>query len=165
LPNSPDNIQQIKTVFESNNLNLTHYDYSDGTVHCTIDAGEWLAIDTTDLRMHTSTSLKELYAVAEKFPQIHEIEAELNAPSAAKKDEYGHDLPQTKALMVFLDIDADDLRKFPKDFDWNLYPIYVANRYRRGVNGSLRELWDEESNDERKEGGFTNELETSRFVD
>ena len=121
---------------------------------CSIDTGDWLTVDPAGLRNHLSGALRELYALAYKFPQIQKIDVNLESPAAPQKDEYGHDLPAGTAMMVALSIDAGDLRKFPKDFAWDSYPVYVANRYDPSLNRQVQDFWKSELQDEIRQGGF-----------
>jgi hypothetical protein len=78
----------------------------------------------------------------------------LESPAAPKKDEYGHDLPAGIANTAHMRIDVGDFRKFSKNFDWDGYPVYVANRYTTWVNRSLEGVWKSELRDEIRLGGF-----------
>jgi hypothetical protein len=149
--------EQIKAAFVSDDVKLDKYRYSSGTVDCSINTGEWLTVGPTELRSHLSKPLRDLYVLASKFPQVKEIDVTLQSPAAPKKDEYGHDLPAGLAETAFLRIDAGDFRKFPNDFAWDSYPVYVANRYIpsiTSVNWSLRDIWKSELSDEIRLGGF-----------
>lgn len=48
------------------------------------------------------------------------------------------------ASLVTLEIDCDDLRKFPSDYDWFDNPVYAANRYKTNLNLNLTDTWETE---------------------
>jgi hypothetical protein len=145
---------QIKATLTSDGVKLDRYSYYSGTVNCDINAGDWFTVGPADLRNHLSNPLRSLYALANKFPQIQVIDVMLESPAAPEKDAHGHDLPAGIANDTHIRIDAGDFRKYPKDFDWNLYPVYVANRYMTWVNWSLEGVWKSELHDEIRLGGF-----------
>ena len=145
---------QIKATLASDGVKLDEYSYHQGTLDCSIDAGDWLTVDPSGLRNHLSRPLRSLYVLVNKFPQIQVIDVMLESPAAPKKDEHGHDLPAGIANTAHMRIDAGDFRKYAKDFDWNLYPVYVANRYMTWVNWSIQSVWKSELRDEIRLGGF-----------
>jgi len=157
LPDSPQDATQIESAFQNSGITLTKYEYSNGRVTCAIDTGEWVTVGPANLRVHLAGSLQELYTLAQKYPEIEDIYVDLNSPSSAGNDEYGHELPAGVARMAFLKINADDLRKFPEDFKWSLYPVYVANRYVQSetdINWSIRDVWQSELSEETRLGSF-----------
>jgi hypothetical protein len=145
---------QIKTTILNSGIRINDYEYTSGLVGCHINTGDWLTFGPADIRNHLAEPLRVLYGAANKFPQIRMIDVWLETP-VAEKDAHGHDLPTDMFSLVSFSIDAEDLRKYPKDFDWDSYPVYVINRYDHDVrNLTLEDTWKSELSDETRLGGF-----------
>jgi hypothetical protein len=144
---------QIKATLVSNGEKLKDCKYSERLLDCHINTGE-LFLSPAGLRADLSGPLRDLYALAYKYPQIRRINVYLETPAAPQKDEYGHDLPAHTFNWVIFAIDAEDFRNFSKDFDWDSYPVYVVNRYDPNVQWSVNDTWKSELRDEIRQGGF-----------
>jgi hypothetical protein len=123
-------------------------------LHLTLDTGEWFTISKAGLETHVGETMKPLHGLAACFPALKTIEAELVTPAATQRDEHGNEAAKSDAMVVSLNIDCADLRKYRDDFDWTMYGVYAANRYVSLVNFHIRDLWDGEVREETKLGGF-----------
>ena len=130
------------------------------SVVLTIDVGDLLSTSgflgegTVDSVMRTV--MPPLRRVAVCFSSIQTIKADIVAPAAVHRDQYGHELPKSDALVVLLRIKCSDLRKFAS-LDLNEYSVYVANRYVVLVNPQIHEVWSQELQREIALGGFQSE--------
>jgi hypothetical protein len=102
--------------------------------------------------------MRGLHQTAQCFPKVEYIRADLLAPGAIRRDEYGNAIAGFEVPIVSLAIRTDDLRAFKQDFEWESYPIYAADRYARAINFNLSETWRRELEKEEEIGDFVNSL-------
>jgi hypothetical protein len=106
------------------------------------------------LRLHIYPIIEASHRMAACSQRLRTVRVLMVARGAGKKSEYGTDLPSSNVPIVSLDIDCDDLRKFPNDFNWRDYGLYVANRYTRNLNVNIQDAWNKEVEEETKLGHF-----------
>ena len=135
---------------------ITDFSFDGDTLRITVNQGEWLGMFAgAELRTHLSDPLQTFRRLADEVPHVRKIIATLQSPAAEQRDPYGHVTnPGGMATFVILSIDCQDLKKFPKNFDWTLYPVYAANRYAMIINWHNRNAWESELREEIKLGGF-----------
>ncbi len=154
-------VESVREVLEAPQyLDKTQVQTLDATadsVALTINVGDLLSTSgflgegTVDSMMRTV--MPPLRRVAVCFPSIETIKAHIVAPATVHRDQYGHELPKSDALIVLLKINCSDLRKFAS-LDLNEYSVYVANRYAVSVNPQIQEVWNQELQREIALGGF-----------
>jgi hypothetical protein len=111
-----------------------------------------------DLRRQMGRLMRGLHQVAQCFPMVKIIRADLLAASENRHDEYGNALAGSEVPIVSLAIRTDDLRAFRQDFEWESYPVYAANRYARAINLKLSDVWHRELEKEEEIGDFVDSL-------
>ena len=47
---------------------------------------------------------------------------------------------------------------FRQDFEWESFPVYAANRYKRAINLDLNDVWHRELEKEEEIGDFVDSL-------
>ncbi len=130
--------------------------YSAGIVDIAVNVGTWTGLfEGTELRRKLSGPLATFQRIAGQFPQIRIISATFESPATEQKDEFGNVAKERRmATVAVLNIDCQDLRKFPDDFGWGEYSVYAANRYVSSVNVNSQETWQSELKREIEIGGF-----------
>jgi hypothetical protein len=111
-----------------------------------------------DLRRQMSNAMRELHQVAQCYPSVSVIRANLFAPGVTGHDEHGNLVAGSGAPIVSLLIRTSDLRAFGQGFDWNSYPVYAANRYVMAIDFKLGDTWHRELQREEQVGNFVNTL-------
>jgi hypothetical protein len=111
-----------------------------------------------DLRRQLGRLMRGLHQVAQCFPAIKIIRADLLAPAEDRHDQYGNTLAATEIPIVSLAVRTDDLRAFKQDFEWESYSVYAANRYARAINLNLSDVWHRELQKEEEIGDFVDAL-------
>jgi hypothetical protein len=135
---------------------ISDFSFGPADLQLTINVGDWWSINAAGLRTHLYEPLATFRRVVDEFPQIERIRVSLVSPAAEQRDQYGNVInSESVARFVELNIDCEDLRKFPKDFDWMMYPVYAAHRYLAWASPQVRDLWDTELLEEMKLGGFS----------
>jgi len=128
------------------------------SIEVTIYSGQENDGGQVDLRRQMGRLMRGLHQVAECFPRVKTIRAKLMAPGETRHDEYGNDVPGSEEQIVSLAVAAGDLRAFSKDFEWESYSVYAANRYARAINLNLNDVWHRELEREEEIGDFVNSL-------
>jgi len=111
-----------------------------------------------DLRRQMGQLMRGLHQVAQCFPLVKLIRADLLAPGEGRHDEHGNTVAGVEVPIVSLAVKTDDLRAFKLDFDWESYPIFAANRYARAINLDLSDVWHRELQREEEAGNFVDSL-------
>lgn len=111
-----------------------------------------------DLREQMGRLMRGLHQVAQCFPMVKVIRADLLAPGEDRHDEHGNALARIEVPIVSLAIKTDDLRAFKPDFEWESYPVFAANRYARTINLNLNDVWHRELEREEEIGNFVDSL-------
>ena len=127
-------------------------------VNLTIYAADENRGGQMDLRRQMGRLMRGLHQVAQCFPAVKIIHADLLAPADVRRDEHGDLFAGFEMPIVSLAIEADDLRAFRQDFEWEDYPIYAANRYARWISVSLNDVWHRELENEELNGNFVDSL-------
>lgn len=129
---------------------------ADNDLSLTVNVGDWWSINAAGVRTHLSEPLATFRRVVDEFPRIERIRVSFVSTAAEERDQYGNVINSgSVAPFIELDIDCDDLRKFPKDFGWDSYPVYAAHRYLTMASPQIRDPWDTELLDEMNRGGFS----------
>ncbi|WP_428104648.1 hypothetical protein [Candidatus Binatus sp.] len=160
-PGGAPTVESVRAVLEApqylDKTQVKDFNVTANSVALTINVGDLLSTSgflgegTVDSMMRTV--MPPLRRVAVCFPSIQTIKADIATPAAVHRDQYGHELPKSDALVLWLRIDCSDLRKFAS-LDLALYSVYVANRYVVGSNPQIREVWNQELQREIEAGGF-----------
>ncbi len=124
----------------------------------TIYAGDENRGGEADMRRQMGRLMRGLHQVAQCFPMVKVIRADLLAPGADRKDEHGNTLVSFEMPIVSLTIKTADFLAFKQGFEWESYPVYVANRYVRAINLNLSDVWHRELEREEESGDFVSSL-------
>ena len=127
-------------------------------VAVTIYAGDANRGGQVDLRRQMGRLMRGLHQVAQCFPNVKSIRADLLSPGKDRPDEYGNTVPGFEVPIVSLAVKADDLRAFKQDFEWESYPVFAANRYARAINLNFSDVWHRELEREEELGDFVDAL-------
>jgi hypothetical protein len=138
----------------------------EGIMKITIDLGEWWDISGGELRAKLVSPLGTFYRIANAFPEIKKMFVDFESAAAEQRNEVGQVVNQgAMAELAQLNIDCEDLRRFPKNVDWDSYALYAANRYVAFINFHQKEAWQKEAwqkeawqkevDEETRLGGFT----------
>lgn len=111
-----------------------------------------------DLRRQMGRLMRGLHQVAQCFPAVKIIRADLLAPAEDRHDQHGNALAGPEIPIVSLAIRTDDLRAFKQDFEWESYSVYAANRYAHAINLNLSDVWHRELEKEEEIGDFVDAL-------
>jgi hypothetical protein len=111
-----------------------------------------------DLRRQMGRLMRGLHQVAQCFPTVKTIHADLLAPAEDRQDQYGNAVAGPEIPIVSLAVKTDDLRSFKQDFEWESYSVYAANRYARTINLNLSDVWHRELQKEEEIGDFVDTL-------
>jgi hypothetical protein len=111
-----------------------------------------------DLRRQIGRLMRGLHVVAQCFPMVKLIRADLLAPGEDRHDEHGNAVAGFEMPIVSLAVKTDDLRAFRQDFEWESYPIFAANRFARTINLNLSDVWHRELQQEEEAGDFVDSL-------
>ncbi len=111
-----------------------------------------------DLRLQMGRLMRGLHQVAQCFPMVKLIRADLLAPGDDRRDEHGNQVAGFEVPIVSLAVKTDDLRAFKQDFEWEAYPIFAANRYARAINLNFSAVWQRELEQEEEVGNFVDSL-------
>jgi hypothetical protein len=128
------------------------------SIAVTIYAGDLNHGGQADMRRQMGRLMRELHQVAQCFPVVEVIRADLLAPVEDRHDEHGNALARFEVPIVSLTIKTADLRAFKQDFEWESYPVYAANRYAHAINLNLTDTWNRELEREKEIGNFINSL-------
>ena len=128
------------------------------SIAVTIYAGDENHGGLVDLRRQMGRLMRGLHQVAQCFPAVKVIRADLLAPSENRHDEYGRALAGSEVPIVSLAVRTDDLLAFKQDFEWESFPVYAANRYKRAINLDLNDVWHRELEKEEEIGDFVDSL-------
>ena len=111
-----------------------------------------------DLRQQVGDLMRDLHQVAQCYPSVSVIRANLFAADVTGHDEHGNLVAGGGVPVVSLLIRASDLRAFKQGFDWESYPIYAANRYALAIDFRFGDTWHRELEREEQSGDFVKTL-------
>lgn len=111
-----------------------------------------------DLRRQIGRLMRGLRQVAQCYPTVKLIRADLLAPGEDRHDEYGNAVAGFEVPIVSLAVKTDVIRAFKPDFEWESYPIFAANRFARAINLNLSDVWHRELEREEENGDFVDSL-------
>jgi hypothetical protein len=114
--------------------------------------------DQVDIRRQMGRLMRGLHQVAQCFPMVKVIRADLLAPGEDRQDEHGNTLAGFEVPIVSLTIKTADFLAFKQEFEWESYPVYAANRYVRAINFNFSDAWHRELQSEEETGNFVNSL-------
>jgi hypothetical protein len=129
-----------------------------GSIAVTIYAADENHGGQVDMRRQMGRLMRGLHQVAQCFPVVKVLHADLLAPGEGRRDEHGNALAGFEVPIVSLTISTADLLAFKQDFEWESYPVYAANRYARAINLNLSDVWHRELEREEEVGDFVNSL-------
>jgi len=128
------------------------------SIAVTIYAGDENPGGQVDLRRQMGRLMRGLHQVAQCYPNVKIIHADLLAPAEERHDQFGNAVAGPEVPVVSLAIRTDDLRAFRRDFEWESYSVYAANRYARAINVNLSDVWHRELEKEEEIGDFVDAL-------
>ncbi len=111
-----------------------------------------------DLRRQMGDLMRDLHQVAQCYPSVSVIRANLFSVGITGHDEHGKLFAGAEAPVVSLLIRTSDLRAFGQGFDWESYPVYAANRYALAIDFRLGDTWHRELEREEHSGDFVKTL-------
>jgi hypothetical protein len=130
----------------------------ESSIAVTIYAGDQNQGGEVDMRRQIGRLMRGLHQVAQCFPRVKILRANLLALGEDRHDEHGNKLAGFEVPIVALTIRTVDLRAFKQDFEWDSYPVYAANRYASAINLNLSDVWHRELEKEEESGDFVSSL-------
>ncbi len=118
-----------------------------------LNTGDWFSGSSYEIGGHLAPFLLSAREIIKCYPNVS-INGYIVSPAQVERDQFGHKLPPSYAMLVNLFISPKEFRKYPKNFDFNSNSVYVANHFLILINTHLRKAWNKELKLERETGGF-----------